>query len=91
MRTENGIYSAAKAPAVLRAALVLLHPIPLHPGVLEPAQNLPLSLQRYPSSGLDGTGMAQTDWAQDKVLDSHRDLLRKTGGILAIQFQLPSQ
>lgn len=30
-------------------------------------------------------------WAQDKVLDSHRDLLRKVFGNLVIQLQLPSQ
>lgn len=39
--TENGIYSRAKAHGIVPGAPVaLLHPIPLHPGVLEPASTL---------------------------------------------------
>lgn len=42
-----------KPPAECQTTMVFLHPIPLQPGVLEAANNLPLSLQWYPSSVLD--------------------------------------
>lgn len=50
---------------------------PLHPGVLEPADNLPCA-QQCPGSALGWhTGLGSAGWAQDTALGTHRDLLRK--------------